>query len=70
MNEKPCPDGEVCEHCKHFRRHYVRTGSHQYVPTVVGHCVRPRLRDKTVDTPACGRFSPRPKPADPLRPAP
>ncbi len=47
-----------CEQCKHFYRHYVRTGPPpRYEPLNVGHCSNPRCRDKQTNTPACHRFA-------------
>ena len=47
---EPCKN---CGNCAHFRRHYVRVGNHQYLPLDQGHCVRPRLKGRTAQTPAC-----------------
>ena len=49
----------LCEQCKHFRRHYVRSG-HGYIPLHKGHCANPHLRDKLAEAPACHRFAKRP----------
>lgn len=48
-----------CAQCRHFYRHYVRTGGNRYVPLELGHCGHPRCRDKQADTPACVRFAQR-----------
>ena len=58
--KEPCEQAKCCEQCRHFRQHYVREGRSHYVPIHAGHCVHPRLKDRTVDTPACPRFSSRP----------
>ncbi len=55
------PAKMTCETCRHFYRHYVRVGNHKYRALDCGHCSNPRCRDKTVDTPACQRFSRRPE---------
>ena len=47
---------DTCAGCRYFRRHYVKSGR-GYAPIDRGHCVHPRLKDRTVDTPACARFS-------------
>ena len=60
----PCGDDKLCEHCRHFHRHYVRMGGNRYHPISVGHCAHPRLKDRCVDSPACARFSARPVPKD------
>lgn len=46
---------ETCESCKYFRRHYVKCGR-GYSPLDQGHCVHPRLKDRTAATPACARY--------------
>lgn len=43
----------VCANCKHFHQHYVRSSknSNQAVPTGMGHCSYPRVKDRnTGDT--------------------
>ncbi len=51
---------KTCETCRHFVRHFIKQGRSYYVPIQQGHCVEPRLKDRTVKTPACGRYSCRP----------
>lgn len=60
----PCGDDKLCEHCKHFRRHYVRLRNNHYLPISKGHCTHPRIKDRCVDSPACDRFAPCPAPKD------
>ena len=58
MEQNQCPDqNHFCGQCRHFRRHYVKFGRNRYHPMSKGHCVHPRLKDRSVDTPACGHFS-------------
>lgn len=57
MEELKIP--KSCAQCRHFYRHYVRTGGNRYVPLELGHCGHPRCRDKQADTPACARFAQR-----------
>ena len=52
--------GKTCASCRHFRRHYVRRGNHWYMPLAKGHCVSPRLKDRTAETPACLHYAPKP----------
>lgn len=47
---------KTCETCQHFYRHYVRRSSTKYISLDVGHCGDPRVRYKTVKTPACFRY--------------
>lgn len=51
--------GEVCcANCRHFRLHYVRLQDNlpeKYMPTAVGHCVYPRLKDRRAYD-RCGDF--------------
>ncbi len=54
------PVTKTCETCRHFYRHYVRVGNHQYHALDRGHCGNPRARDKKADTPACHRHVKRP----------
>lgn len=60
MEELKIP--KSCAQCRHFYRHYVRTGGNRYVPLELGHCGHPRCRDKQADTPACARFAQRREP--------
>lgn len=48
---------DTCASCRYFRRHYVKNGR-GYAPIAQGHCVHPRLKDRSDETPACARFSP------------
>ena len=48
---------DTCAGCRYFRRHYVKSGR-GYAPIAQGHCVHPRLKDRTAGAPACPRFSP------------
>lgn len=50
------PAKKTCETCRHFHRHYVRTGNRRYIALNYGHCSSPRCRDKTVETEACHRY--------------
>ncbi len=52
----------TCESCKHFYRHYIRTGSCLYIPLDDGYCGDPQRRSKQADTPACHRHAARPTP--------
>ena len=45
-----------CGNCKHFYQHYVKSGK-RFIPLDQGHCVHPRLKDRTRSTAACPRFS-------------
>ena len=49
-------EAKTCESCRHFRRHYVRIGNQRYMPLDAGHCVHPRLKNRTVKTPACQNY--------------
>lgn len=49
---------DTCLNCKYFYRHYTKA-PRSYVATVFGHCCRPRVRIRDIETPACARFSPR-----------
>ena len=51
--------GNTCSDCEHSRQHYTRRRRGDYVKTVFGHCVRPRVKVRTVDAPACEKFLPR-----------
>ena len=47
MNDKTCID------CKHFYRHYTRTAKGRYEALFLGHCIKPRLKKRYVDSKAC-----------------
>ena len=47
-----------CKTCQHFRQHYGKFGK-RYNPINCGHCVRPRLKTRKPDTPACERYQER-----------
>ena len=47
---------KTCESCRYFKQHYVRTAGNRYTAIDRGHCVHPRLKDRTVQTPACQRY--------------
>ena len=49
-------EAKTCESCWYFKQHYVRSAVNHYMPIDRGHCVHPRLKDRTVQTPACGRY--------------
>lgn len=49
-------DAPICLNCKYFYRHYTKTPK-SYAATAFGHCCRPRIRIREIETPACGRFS-------------
>ena len=49
-------EAKTCESCWYFKQHYVRSAGNHYTPIDRGHCVHPRLKDRTVQTPACGRY--------------
>lgn len=49
----------TCQDCKYFVRHYVRYNSGKYAAIDFGHCFRPRIKSRKVDTPACERFKAR-----------
>ena len=53
-------ESKTCENCRYFRRHYVRGAGNRYTPLDRGHCVHPRLKDRTIQTPACQRYRERP----------
>lgn len=44
---------KICETCKHFRLHYIKHSNRYYVPLFYGHCVKPRLKKRFANTPAC-----------------
>ena len=48
---------KTCETYRYFYRHYVRRSGTKFMPLNRGHCSEPRARDKTIDTPACHRYS-------------
>ena len=48
---------DTCAECGYLRRHYVKSGR-GYAPIAQGHCVHPRLNDRTARAPPCPRFSP------------
>ena len=50
---KPC---KTCQLCKYFVQHYIRYGE-RYFPINDGHCKHPRLKLRTMGTPACKHFS-------------
>ena len=45
---------DTCAGCRYFRRHYVKSGR-GYAPIAQGHCVHPRLKDRTADAPGFPR---------------
>ena len=46
----------TCKDCRHFRQHYIKFREGRYEPITCGHCVYPRLKHRTTDTPACFHF--------------
>ena len=46
----------TCQFCKYFVRHYVRHNSGKYTAIDFGHCFRPRIKSRKVNTPACEHF--------------
>lgn len=49
----------TCRNCKHFVRHYIRYKRGNYCAIDFGHCVYPRIKDRSIDTPACVHFKAR-----------
>lgn len=49
---------ETCQHCIHFRQHYIKRGSHNRI-TGDGHCARPRLKRRRFDDHVCKYFTAR-----------
>ena len=45
---------DTCAGCRYFRRHYMKSGR-GYAPIAQGHCVHPRLKDRTADAPGFPR---------------
>lgn len=48
----------ICGNCDHFRLHYIWDGS-RFIPTGVGHCVYPRLKDRFIGQ-SCRNWRPQP----------
>lgn len=44
-------ESTVCGNCRHFYRHYMKSG----LPIFVGHCCYPRLKSRNVSD-SCERF--------------
>ena len=42
----------TCSDCKHYRRHYVALAP-RFIPTVFGHCVSPRIKQRAAQQSAC-----------------
>lgn len=49
---------QICQNCEHYYHHYIRYKRGRYVPINDGHCVFPRVKNRTPKTPACENFSP------------
>lgn len=49
---------KVCETCKHFFQHYVKTDPYgkSYIKTFAGHCPYPQMKDRLADTKACKNY--------------
>lgn len=43
----------TCQSCEHFFLHYVKSPNGNFYPTAGGHCVKPRLKKRFSDDPAC-----------------
>ena len=44
-----------CADCLHYCGHYVKFRE-SYIPLLYGHCVFPRLKKRSFDSPACKHF--------------
>ena len=42
----------TCKTCRHFRQHYIRYGR-SYREAYCGHCVYPRVKQRSPDTKGC-----------------
>ena len=47
---------ETCKTCKRFHQHYVRRRRGDYTAMGSGHCVKPRLKSRRCETPACANW--------------
>lgn len=47
---------KTCETCRHFYRHYAKGKNETYHPLALGHCAKPRLRNRMAEAPACPRW--------------
>lgn len=54
---------KICGSCWYFRVHYVERDG-RFWPIQEGHCVYPRCKPRTYDTPACSRWQRKMKRAD------
>jgi len=52
---------KICQTCKHFRQHYVRTARGSYTMCGSGHCVFPRRKPRRNDAKACEHYIPKEK---------
>ena len=54
------PHHFTCLDCKYFLRHYTKRENGSFVPAAHGHCRRPRIKLRQIESPACDKFLPRP----------
>lgn len=45
-----------CKDCKYFFQHYGKGPRGQYREIYCGHCIKPRLKNRKPDAPACPHF--------------
>lgn len=48
-------EGKTCSTCDYFVHHY-RKGKRGYIPVAWSHCTEPRIKPRSTETPACGRY--------------
>ncbi len=57
---------QQCGNCKHFWRHYIRSGRGKYSALLYGHCVKPRLKKRFVKDKACSYWEEKNNPTENL----
>jgi len=50
---------KICQTCKHFRQHYVKSDLGNYDMCGSGHCVYPRCKPRYNETKACQHYIPK-----------
>ncbi|GEM_PF-5368043 len=47
---------KTCEQCMHFLLHYILDSDGRYLPLCSGHCVYPRCKSRSKDSPICSNL--------------
>lgn len=59
MLELYSPQDRICATCAHFMLHYIQSSGH-YIPIYAGHCVYPRIKNRSCDQTCANWKSPAP----------